>query len=82
MSTEKKTTETKTEEMVTIRLPRERGKSDAQYWCIGERDWLIKRGEAVEVPKYLADKIEEQENAKEEAYKRREAMKNRSSNNV
>lgn len=82
MSTEKKTTETKTEEMVKIRLPRVRGESDTQYWCINERDWLIRRGEEVEVPKFLADKIYEQEEAKEEAYKRREAIKNRSANNA
>ena len=80
MSTEKKTVEQKTEEMVKIRIPRVRGESDTMYWSINERDWLIKRGEEVEVPKFLADKIYEQEEAKEEAYKRREAIKNRTNN--
>ena len=82
MATEKKAVETKTEEMVKIRIPRVRGESDTMYWSINERDWLIKRGEEVEVPKFLADKIWEQEEAKEEAYKRREAIKNRTNSNV
>ena len=82
MSTEKKAVETKTEEMVKIRLPRVRGESDTMYWSINERDWLIKRGEEVEVPKFLADLIDRQEEAKEEAYKRREAIKNRTNNNA
>lgn len=80
MSAEKKTVETKTEEMVKIRIPRVRGESDTMYWSINERDWLIKRGEEVEVPKFLADLIYAQEEAKEEAYKRREAIKNRTNN--
>ena len=82
MSTEKKTNETVTEKMVKIRIPRVRGESDTVYWSINERDWLIKRGEEVEVPEFLAQKIWEQEEAKEEAYKRREAVKNRSANNA
>ena len=81
MSAEKKTVdETKTEKMVKIRLPRVRGESDTMYWAINERDWLIKRGEDVEVPESLANLIYRQEEAKEEAYKRREAIKNRTNN--
>ena len=81
MSAEKKTVdETKTEKMVKIRLPRVRGESDTMYWAINERDWLIKRGEEVEVPESLANLIYRQEEAKEEAYKRREAIKNRTNN--
>lgn len=78
MSTEKKTTETKTEKMVKIRLPREREKPDAAYWSLNGRKWLIKRGVEVEVPEALANLIYRQEEAKEEAYKKREAAKNAS----
>lgn len=81
MSTEKKTTETKTEKtekMVKIRLPRERGESDTAYWSLNGRKWLIKKGVEVEVPEDLAELIYRQEEAKEAAYNRIEAAKNAS----
>ena len=78
MSTEKKTNETKTEKMVKIRLPRERGESDTMCWSINGRRWLIKRGVEVEVPEILAEFIYSQEEAKEAAYNRIEAAKNAS----
>ena len=74
MATEKKTAET-TETMVTIKLPRIKGESDSVYVSINERDWLIKRGVSVEVPECVAKLIEQQEQAQEEAYNRREAAK-------
>ena len=76
MATEKKI-EAKTEKMVTIKLPRIKGESDSVYVSINERDWLIKRGVEVEVPECVKILIDEQENALEEAYRRREAAKNR-----
>ena len=74
MATEKKT-EAKTENMVTIKLPRIKGESDSVYVSINERDWLIKRGVAVEVPECVAELLDQQEQALEEAYNRREAAK-------
>lgn len=75
MATEKKNPETKTEEMVTIKLPRIKGEEDAVYVSIGERNWLIKRGVSVEVPKCVADLLDQQDKAIEEAYQRQEAAK-------
>lgn len=75
MATEKKIPETKTEEMVTIKLPRIKGEEDAVYVSINERNWLIKRGVSVEVPKCVADLLDQQDKALEEAYQRQEAAK-------
>ncbi len=68
-------TEKKTEEMVTIKLPRVKGEEDAVYVSINERNWLIKRGVSVEVPKCVAELLEQQDQAIEEAYQRQEAAK-------
>jgi hypothetical protein len=78
MPTEKKTTEnvTEKEKMVTIRLPRIKGESDAVYVSINHRNWLIKRGCSVEVPECVAQLLEEQEKAIEEAEARIEKAKN------
>ena len=78
MSAEKKTVETKTEETVTIKLPRIKGESDTVYVSINNRNWLIKRGVSVDVPKCVADLIDQQEQAIEEAYNRKEAARNAS----
>lgn len=78
MSTEKKTTEVKTEKTVKIKLPRIKGESDTVYVSINNRNWLIKRGVEVEVPECVKELIDQQEEAIEEAYKRREAAKNAS----
>ena len=69
------TDETKTEEMVTIKLPRIKGGEDAVYVSINERNWLIKRGVAVDVPKCVADLLDQQDKALDEAYQRQEAAK-------
>lgn len=78
MSTEKKTTEVKTEKTVKIKLPRIKGESDTVYVSINNRNWLIKRGVEVEVPECVAELIDQQDAAIEEAYNRREAAKNAS----
>ena len=78
MSTENKTTEKKTEKMVTIKLPRIKGAPDAEYVSINERNWLIKRGVAVEVPECVANLLDEQDRAIEEAEERKERAKNAS----
>lgn len=48
------------EEMVTIRLfkDNERYKDDV-FVAVNGRRWQIRRGEAVEVPKYIADVLEQ-----------------------
>jgi hypothetical protein len=76
MSTENKTTEKKTEKMVTIKLPRIKGEADSVYVSINERTWLIKRGVSVEVPECVAKLIDEQDQAIEEAEARKERAKN------
>ena len=73
-----KTEEIKTEETVTIKLPRIKGESDSVYVSINERNWLIKRGVSVDVPKCVAELIDQQEKAIEEAYNRKEAARNAS----
>lgn len=79
MSTENTTKKTVAEEKkVTIKLPRIKGESDTVYVSINERNWLIKRGVSVEVPKCVADLIDEQERAIEEAEDRKEKAKNAS----
>lgn len=69
---------TKTEKMVKIRLPRIKGGNDAEFVSVNNRNWLIKRGVAVEVPEFVAKLIEEQEEAIEKAYETKEAAKNAS----
>ena len=64
------------EKMVTIRLPRVKGESDSVYVSINDRNWLIKRGVAVEVPECVANLFEEQDRAIEEAEERKERAKN------
>lgn len=77
MATEKKVAENATEEKkVTIRLPRIKGESDTVYISINERNWLIKRGVSVEVPECVAQLLEEQEKAIEEAEERKEKARN------
>ena len=75
---ETKTAETKTEKLVTIKLPRIKGESDTVFVSINERNWLIKRGVAVDVPECVAKLIDQQDAAIEEAYQRKEAAKNAS----
>lgn len=75
MATNKKnleTTETvettETEEMVTIKLPKERGE-DSVWVSVNDRLPLqIKRGVAVEVPVWVAEAIENSEKQRDAAY--------------
>ena len=79
MATENTTKKTVTEEKkVTIKLPRIKGESDTEYVSINERNWLIKRGVAVEVPECVAALLDEQDRAIEEAEERKEKAKNAS----
>lgn len=59
------------EEMVRIRLPRPlKDEENFQIVTINDRSWKIKKGEWVEVPKYVAEVIENSERMRDinEAY--------------
>ena len=71
MAEAKKNTETaeKTaENMVKIKLPRNRKDEDDMFVSVNERTWLIKRGVEVEVPECVAEVIRNSELMQEEAY--------------
>ena len=71
MAEAKKNTETaeKTaENMVKIKLPRNRRDEDDMFVSVNERTWLIKRGVEVEVPECVAEVIRNSELMQEEAY--------------
>lgn len=54
-------TETKTTKMVKIKIPKTRDNSDDVYVAVNGRSFLIKRGEYVEVPEYVAEVLQHQE---------------------
>lgn len=67
------------EELVEIKLPRKEGE-DQTYVAVNFKSWLIKRGEYVKVPKYVADAIRDSEEAEEMAIRyaeKKEAELNR-----
>jgi len=43
---------------VKIRLPLQRGEEPDVYVSINDESWLIKRGETVEVPDYVAELLD------------------------
>ncbi len=51
----------KTVKMVKIKLPKTRKEQDDVYVGVNGRTWLIKRGEPVEVPHYVAAVLEDRE---------------------
>lgn len=55
--------ETKTEELVTIRIPRARDNQDDVFVAVNGRTWLIKRGVDVEVPPCVVEVLRNQEDA-------------------
>ena len=60
MAAEAKKAEAK-EEMVKIRLPRNKKDDGDVFVSVNERTWLIKRGVEVEVPKCVQELLEHQE---------------------
>lgn len=56
------------ENMVKIRLPRNRKEEDDMFVSVNERTWIIKRGVEVEVPECVAEVIRNSELMQEEAY--------------
>ena len=47
--------------MVKIKLPLTRAEKDDKYVAVNGKSFLIKRGEAVEVPDYVAEVLEHEE---------------------
>lgn len=59
MAEQAKETAKKTEvKRVKIRLPLQRGEDPDVYVSINDESWLIKRGETVEVPEYVAELLD------------------------
>lgn len=54
-------TEAKTPKKVKIRLPLTRTEKDDAYVCVNGESFLIKRGETVEVPDYVAEVLQHKE---------------------
>lgn len=55
------TTNTNKPKMVTIRLPLTRTEKQDVYVAVNGNSYLIKRGEAVEVPDYVVEVLEHKE---------------------
>lgn len=55
------------EQMVTIKLPKTRELKDDVFVSINNRNWLIQRGVAVEVPACVAEVLKNSEDMAEEA---------------
>lgn len=62
-----KKVKTNTEKLVTVKLPRISGKSDAVFVSVGERSWRIKRGCEVSVPECAYDVLLNSELAEDRA---------------
>ncbi len=50
-----------TDKKVKIKLPLTRGEKDDVYVAVNGRSFLIKRGETVEVPDYVAEALQHKE---------------------
>lgn len=68
-------TETKTVKKVKIKIPKTRDNADDVYVAVNGRSFLIKRGEYVEVPEYVAEVLQHQEEMLAEAMAYEEAAK-------
>ena len=55
------TTETKAPKKVKIKLPLTRTEKDDKFVAVNGKTFLIKRGETVEVPDYVAEVLQHQE---------------------
>ena len=57
------------EELVTVRIPRERNdKEDSVYVCVNDRDWLIKKGVEVQIPRCAYEVLMRSQEQREAAY--------------
>jgi hypothetical protein len=64
----------KAEKKVKIRIPLTRENTADVYVSVNDRDWLIKRGEEVEVPECVVEVLRNQEIALEKAYNFNESL--------
>lgn len=62
-------TNTATEKVVKVKLPRNKGQNANQdeFFSVNFKNYMIKRGEIVEIPEKLAKVIEDNEQAEEYA---------------
>ena len=74
MAETKKTVAKTEEKLVTITLPLTRSLKDDVYVSVNDRNWLIKRGEAVQVPECVAEVLKHQEEMLLEAIKFEESL--------
>ena len=67
---------------VTVKLPRAKGQNAIQeeFYSVNFKNYIIKRGETVEIPEELAEVIENAEKAEEYAMKYAEEKAQKSSN--
>ena len=63
------------EELVTIKLPLTKDMQDDKYVNVNQKNWLIKRGEFVKVPRYVAYLLEQAEDAERQSILYQEANK-------
>lgn len=75
--TKKNTTASASPERVTVRLPRANGKNaeQAELFSVNGTNYRIKRGETVEIPKEVAEVIENGEKAEEYAMRYMDNLK-------
>lgn len=71
------TTETKTAKKVKIKIPKTRDNTDDVYVAVNGRSFLIKRGEYVEVPDFVAEVLQHQEEMLAEAMEYEEAAQSK-----
>jgi hypothetical protein len=65
---EKKTALKEEEEMVTVKIPRERKDQGDKFVAVGTRCWTIKRGVPVDVPACVAAQLRHEELMLDERY--------------
>ena len=59
--------------MVKVKLPRLSGEDDFVYVCVNDVGYSIKRGEAIEVPDFIAAELDRSEAARDKLYETMEA---------
>ena len=62
------------QELVTVKLPKSRDKKDDVFVSVNGMNYKIKRGEKVEIPRYVAAVLEHSEKMDELAIERSDAM--------
>ena len=66
MATEEKKTTKAEKKTVTVKIPREKKDQEDVFVSVNNETFLIKRGVAVEVPDYVAEVLQHQEEMLEE----------------